>query len=114
MSQGGSGFDEKVLIEDLKIWWEDQVGGGADDPFAEPKPPSGTIFDVLPAIDSLGVVTGLITIEKHLGFKVPVRVIRRGGYKDFDDLITDLLPKLGALVEKQKEKHVKGAKKEAA
>jgi len=114
MAQGGSGFDEKALINDLKIWWDDQVSGGADDPFADSKPPTGTIFDVLPAIDSLGAVTGLITVEKHTGFKVPARVIRRGGYKDFDDLVTDLLPKVGALVEKHKEKQVKGPKKEAA
>lgn len=114
MSQSGSGFDETALIKDLKIWWDDQVGGGADDPFAESKPPAGTIFDVLPEIDSLGAVSGLITIEKHVGIKVPSRVIRRGGYKDFDDLVTDLLPKVGALVEKHKEKQVKGSKKEAA
>jgi len=114
MSQSGSDFDETALIKDLKAWWDDQVGGAADDPFAVPKPPAGTIFDVLHAIDSLGTVSGLITVEKHVGFKVPARVIRHGGYKDFNDLVTDLLPKVGALVEKNKQKQSKGPKKEAA
>jgi hypothetical protein len=75
--------------------------GGEDDPFADAKPPTGTIFDAIPVVDSLGAVTGLITIEKHVGFKVPPRIIRRGGYNSFDDLIGDLLPKVRALVEKR-------------
>jgi hypothetical protein len=106
-------FDEDELIKDLRGWWDDQVGGGPDDPFADPTPSAGTIFDVIPVIDSLGVVTGLITIEKHVGFKVPPRVIRRGGYNSFDDMITDLLPKVHVLVEKKKVAHEK-PKKEAA
>jgi len=94
-------LDEGELIKDLQAWWDDQVGGGPDDPFADPPPSTGTIFDVIPVIDSLGVVTALITIEKHAGFKVPPRVIRRGGYNSFDDMVSDLLPKVHALVAKK-------------
>ena len=53
---------------------------------------------MLPAIDSLGVVNGLLTIEKHVGFEVSSRVIRRGGYSSFDDMTSDLLPKIRAMV----------------
>lgn len=94
-------LDEAELIKDLQAWWDDQVGGGPDDPFADPAPSTGTIFDVIPVIDSLGVVTALITIEKHVGFKVPPHVIRRGGYNSFDDMVSDLLPKLQVLVTKK-------------
>lgn len=96
-----AGFDEEELIKDLQDWWDDQVGGGPDDPFADPAPSTGTIFDVIPVIDSLGVVTGLITIEKHVGFKVPPRIIRRGGYNSFDAMVSDLLPKVHAFVVKK-------------
>jgi len=93
-------YSEAALTDDLRTWWDGEVGG-VDDPFADPKPPTGTIFDVLPAIDSLGVVSGLLTIEKHVGFEVPSRVIRRGGYSRFDDMTADLLPKVRAMVERR-------------
>ena len=114
MSTAALEYDEASLISDLRTWWDDQVGGSKDDPFAAPPTPKGTIFDVLPAINSLGVVSGLITIEKHIGIKVPARVIRKGGYKDFDDMASDLLPKIKTLVEQNKQKPNKGSKKEAA
>jgi hypothetical protein len=114
MAGDGPSFDEAAVIKDLRAWWNDQVAGAADDPFASPALPKGTIFDVLPAVDSLGVVSGLVTTEKHVGMKIPARVIRRGGYKDFDEMTADLLPKVKALVEKSKAKPSKGSKKEAA
>jgi hypothetical protein len=101
MTDEDRGYDEGALVGDLRVWWDDQVGGGEDDPFADATPPTGTIFDAIPVIDSLGAVTGLITVEQHVGFKVPSRVIRRGGYNSFDDLIDDLLPKVRALVERR-------------
>ncbi len=94
-------YSEKSLTADLRTWWDGEVGG-EDDPFAGPKPAaSGTIFDVLPAIDSLGCVNGLLTIEKHVGFDVPSRILRRGGYSSFEDMASDLLPKVRAMVERR-------------
>lgn len=114
MANDSSIYDEAALIRDLQSWWNDEVVGAADDPFARPAPPKGTIFDVLPAVDSLGVVSGLITIEKHVGIKIPARLIQKGGYKDFNEMTDDLLPKVKALVEKSKQKQNKVPKKEAA
>lgn len=94
------GYSEDALAADLRTWWDGEVGG-EDDPFADPKPASGTIFDVIPAIDSLGCVTGLLTIEKHVGFEVTSRILRRGGYTSFEDMASDLLPKVRAIVEKR-------------
>jgi len=95
-----TGFDEQALLRELQAWWDEQVGAG--DPFAPPKPPSGTIMDVLPAVDSLATVTALILIEKHLGWEVPPSVIRPGGYHGFDDLVQDMMPKLQVLVDRDK------------
>lgn len=98
------GYSEDDLKADLRAWWDDQVST-EDDPFADPQPPrTGTIFEVVPAIDSLGVVEALITIEKHLKCEVPPRIIKAGGYRDFEEMAGDLLPKIRALVIKQRKK----------
>jgi hypothetical protein len=98
------GYSEIDLIADLRTWWNDQVAD-AEDPFADPSPPrTGTIFEVVPVIDSLGVVTALLTIEKHVNFEVPARIIRAGGYRSFDDMTADLLPKIRALVIRERKK----------
>jgi acyl carrier protein len=112
MTSESLGYDEAALLEELKGWWDEQLS--EDDPFAEPKPPSGTIFDVLPAIDSLGMVSGLVAVEKHVPFKVPVRVIRRGGYNSFKDLESDLMPKLRTLAERHKARQAERAAKPGA
>ena len=97
-------YSEDDLTADLRTWWNDQIAN-ADDPFADPRPPrSGTIFEVVPMIDSLGVVAALITIEKHVNFEVPPRIIKAGGYKDFEEMIADLLPKVSALAIKRRRK----------
>ncbi len=97
-------FSEKDLAADLQVWWDEQVESD-DDPFAKPKPSKkGTIFDVVPVVDSLGVVTALLTIEKHVGFEVPPGIIKRGGYASFPEMLGDLLPKVHALVAKKKSK----------
>jgi len=83
-------YSEAALADDLRSWWDGEVGC-VDDPFADPKPPAGTIFDVLPAI------------EKHVGFEVPSRIIRRGGYSSFEDMTADLLPKVRAMVERHRQ-----------
>ena len=106
------GFDAKVLLAELKAWWDEQVG--QDDPFAPPKPPPGTIMDVLPEVDSLAVVTALIVMEKYLPCEVPPTVIRPGGYHSFEDMTTDMLPKLQGLIDKHLAKHRTTPKKEIA
>ena len=95
MANGPLGYSENDLARDLRAWWDEQVGNG-DDPFADPVPSRGpdTIFEVIPELDSLAMVEGLITAEKHVGFEIPPCVIRRGGYSSFDDMVGDLLPKL--------------------
>jgi hypothetical protein len=104
MSASELGYSEDDLRADLQTWWNDQVAND-DDPFADPRPPrTGTIFEVVPEVDSLGVVAALITIEKHVKFEVPPRIIKAGGYRTFEEMADDLLPKVRALVLKQRKK----------
>jgi hypothetical protein len=105
----GAEFYEAAIRAELQSWWDSQVDS-SDDPFAAPKPPAGTIFDVVPVVDSLSVTTALVAIEKHVGFKVPPRVIQRGGYNSFDEMVNDLIPKVGFLFEKRKSKSGKDSK----
>lgn len=99
-------FNEATIRTELQAWWDSEVDS-SDDPFAAPKPPAGTIFDVVPAVDSLSVATALVAVEKHVGFKVPPRVIQRGGYNSFDEMVNDLVPKIGFLFEKHKSSKAK-------
>ena len=95
-----TGYSEEALIADLKTWWDKQVSTD-DDPFADPpRSRIGTIFEVVPVLDSLGVVSALVTIEKHLDFQIPPQVIKPGGYSCFDEMISDLLPKIRTLIGK--------------
>ena len=99
------GYSEDQLVKGLQKWWDEEVTG-VDDPFAETPPTSGTppsagtIYEVQPAIDSLGVVRRLAIIDKHLGFDIPPSIVRRGGYYSFQDMISDLLPKISDLYTK--------------
>jgi hypothetical protein len=104
MGNAGAGYSDRGLVDDLRTWWHDQVEA---DPFADPTPSrAGTIFEVMPVIDSLGVVSALITIEKHVGFTVSPRLIKPGGYRGFDEMASDLLPKIRALAAKRREKEI--------
>jgi hypothetical protein len=94
----GLEYSEDDLAADLKVWWDDQMGN-VDDPFADPRPRrQDTIFEVIPVIDSLGVVAALCTIEKYVNFKVPARIIKAGGYRSFEEMLAHLLPQVRTLV----------------
>lgn len=98
------GYSEDDLAADLRIWWDDQVAD-ADDPFSDPRPPrEGTIFEVVPVVDSLGVVTALLTIEKHVKFEVPPQIIKAGGYRSFEEMLAHLLTRIRALVIQRRKK----------
>ena len=95
-------YSEDDLAADLKVWWDDQVAD-VDDPFADPRPPrEGTIFEVVPVVDSLAVVTALLMIEKHVNFEVPARIIRAGGYRSFEEMLAHLLPRVRSLLQRCK------------
>ena len=103
MSDMDLGYSEADLLNDLQNWWDEEVAAD-DDPFTVPRSTSGTIFEVIPEVDSLGVINGLLTIEEHVGFEVPPSIIQRGGYRSFEEMTTDLIPKVRALVIKKRKK----------
>ena len=58
-----------------------------------------TIFPQ-PEIDSLSVVELFDLLEPIVGFELPLRFIKAGGYDDGEDLLDDLLPKLEEIWQK--------------
>jgi hypothetical protein len=98
------GYSEIDLIDELRAWWDSQVGD-AQDPFATPHPPhAGTIFEIVVAVDSLCVVSALAKITKHIKIPVPPGIIKPGGYCSFEEMMSDLLPKIRVLMIKQSKK----------
>jgi len=90
-------FDESAVLGDLQSWWADEVG--ERDPFAVPMPAMG-VLDRPIEVDSLAAASVLMVLEKHVPCRMPVSVIRPGGYRGFDDMAQDLLPKVKALLRK--------------
>ena len=56
-----------------------------------PKDSGGSIWE-MPSIDSKRVVSLLVELEPVLGCKLPLTLVKRGGYISTDDLVADLMP----------------------
>lgn len=93
-------FPEGLIRERITAWWGDEIDKRKNDPFA-PKNWKSTLYEVLPAIDSLAVLESMIIIEQVLDQKIPSRVIRPGGYNSSDEMLKHLLPQLRKLHEKK-------------
>lgn len=79
----------------LKGWFDEETA--AIDGIAISAAPSGSggsIIGVGPAIDSKRVVDATIITEKVLNIELPPAIIRPGGYDNFEQMISDLVPKL--------------------
>lgn len=61
----------------------------------------GTIYDLLPQIDSLTVVRSFAALEVLLDVEIPCEIVKRGGYSSQEEFIKDILPKLKDLFEKR-------------
>jgi hypothetical protein len=97
-AQRAAQFPEKEIEAALIEFWAEE----ALDPFASvSRMPAGTLYELLPALDSLTIAGGLLVIEKILGMEVPVRLVKAGGYRSREEMLKDLLPKLWKYYEKK-------------
>jgi len=94
-------FPELEVRNALAEFWKKQVQDREQDPFAPKSPPEGTVRDLLPALDSLTIVRSFIVIGKLLKIKIPVNLVKRGGYNSREEMLADLLPKLRKVYEKK-------------
>lgn len=91
-------FDAKAVeLEALTRDWADRECTSFDEAVRRaaglPKGNGGSIWD-MPAIDSKRVVSLLVELEQMLGCNLPSALIKRGGYRDTDALVANLLPKI--------------------
>ena len=91
-------FPEAEVTEALSEWWDAEMDVRRDDPFAKP----GTLYDLVVDMDSLSMVNGLLVLEKILGFEAPVTAIKRGGYRDRQEMIDHLVPRIGDIYRKHR------------
>jgi len=61
----------------------------------------GTVYDLLPQIDSLTVVRSFAALEVLLDVEIPCEIVKRGGYSSQEEFTRDILPKLKNLFEKR-------------
>ncbi len=82
-------------LSDIIREWSERECSSFDDAVAEVDSSSPSTSDSgiweMPAIDSKKVVSLLVEFESVVGCKIPVSVIRSGGYSDSDDLTEHLL-----------------------
>jgi len=88
--------DTASLVSDLQSWWQsDNADWDAAVDGALPHLPGGAdLWDDMPAVDSKAVARSAPIFEEHLGIKLDVTLIRKGGYAGINEMINDLVPKM--------------------
>ena len=99
-------FPEAAVRKALADWWATEAAEAAalasNTPASKPGTPS--ILTPIVEIDSHRVVRALLTLDEVLGFDVPTKVIQKGGYESYDEMVDDLVMKLGEIFTAKKEK----------
>ena len=93
----GAEFDKKAakLTAELQIWFEKEassIDGKIES--AAPAGTGGSIVTVRTPIDSKRVLDTTLITEEVLGIELPPEIIKPGGYETFDEMVSDLVPKL--------------------
>jgi hypothetical protein len=87
-------FPEEELKAALKDWWSKEALERSEDPFAPAPQKISTIYDLLPALDSLAIMNSFLIVGKILGMEIPVGLVKPGGYYSQEEMMGDLLPKI--------------------
>jgi hypothetical protein len=90
-------FPMVAIRNGLTEFWNQQSKDRQEDPFRPAPKPRGTIHDLLPALDSLTVARSFNVVSKILKFKIPIKLVKKGGYSSRDEMFEDLLPKFQKL-----------------
>ena len=94
-------FPEAELEAALNEWWAKEALAQTEDPFAPAPPKKGTVYEVLPSLDSLAIVRSFLIIEEILEMEIPVGLVKPGGYCSREEMLKDLLPKIRKHYQKQ-------------
>jgi hypothetical protein len=80
---------EPQLRAELKAWWDEE-----SENFDAAVAGTASVWDGMPEIDSKAVVKASPIIRKFTGADLDPKLIKKGGYASFDELVNDLFPKL--------------------
>jgi len=94
-------FPEDEIVNALKSWWDQEVEPENEDPFSDPGI-KGTLYELLPTIDSLTMVNALLAVEQFVGFELPACILKRGGYANREEMISHVVPRIRSLFESQR------------
>lgn len=91
-------FDAKVpeLKARLEKWFEEETAS-IDGAVASEAPAGagGSIMSKRPAIDSKRVVDATVITQEVIGIELPPQIIKPGGYESCQEMVDDLVAKLG-------------------
>jgi hypothetical protein len=96
-------FPESKIRTALLDFWNEKTAEMEDDPFAREKPAKGTLYELVPELDSLTVVNSFLLVEKILEFNLPAKIVKAGGYTSPKQMLDDLLPKIRKEYDKQRQ-----------
>jgi hypothetical protein len=91
--------DLRAWLADARASWDAAVVAADRDASIE----STDLWNDMPALDSKVVARTSHIFKQHLGLALDPKLIRPGGYKDDDDMILDLIPKMRAAAAKRAE-----------
>ena len=89
----------KSLTADLRKWWKKEQADWdsavtASDPNSLPG--GAELWNNMPVVDSKAAARTSPIFEKHLGIPLDTKLIRPGGYRGIEDMISDLVGKMEA------------------
>jgi hypothetical protein len=82
------------LVAELEAWFEDETQPIDGSPPPPPSGGGGSIVGMRPAIDSKRIVDASRVTRDVLDIELPPEIIKRGGYASFEEMVSDLVPKL--------------------
>jgi hypothetical protein len=100
-----SEFDATKVRKALAKWWELEKQEAADLATDAP-PPKRPVSVMTPIIeiDSHRAVRALLVAEEIVGFDIPPRTVKMGGYTSFDEMSDHLVSELEKIFVSKKEK----------
>ena|SRR5690242_16341153 len=96
-----SRFPEQELRAALLNFWDQKVKERRKDPFSAKSKIEGTVYELVPALDSMTIVRSFVVVGKLLKMKIPVGLVKRGGYDSREEMLDDLIPKIKKHYEKK-------------
>jgi hypothetical protein len=88
-------FDPAHVERVLREFWARETSTSLRESNADsPKNGDGDVFDLLPEMSSHEAVKVLLDLAPVLGVKLKKSLIRRGGYKNCEDFVTQLMQRI--------------------